>query len=459
MSSKYPAIAAAVAAALAAGYANAAVPTLSQAASPAASLVIAGSSAAQSSIANAVETDLCGGASNTLVITSTGDKNFNVYSCFTSVDANGVSAGSLVTIYYRSEGGSVVGALPMIQNPGTGQYPQINRINLSACTSSGTVVTCDITGTTSANGPNDSWTGAVVKDYVQLGVTDVEPGQLTNLDYPSNYSTSIFGQQAYNEAQLPNLTAIPAVQQVFGMGVNTTGLTLNPANNGQINLSVESVANILQGFYTDWSKVPDALTGNPISTTTATITRVDREPGSGTRTSANIFFLAYQCGTTNGITNNSGEQLNYSTGDELNQANSTSGSIAYASIDNLLPPKNTSYTNLVLATINGVTPSTLAAAAGQYGYWFEATLVPNPSLSSGSSYDLQQYLINNVPTLALAPIAADINTIPGAGANGVGTVPLTSRSGTISGTTTGTIYLNPYTRAGNSCNVPSETNE
>ncbi len=461
MTSKYPAIAAAVAAAMAAGYAHAQAPslaTLQANLSTAPSLVIAGSSAAQSSIANAVEVDLCGGASNTTIITSTGDTNFNVYACDTSVSAGSISAGTLVIIYYRSEGGSVVGALPMITNPSTGSQPKIQRIALNDCTT-GPPITCSITGTTSSNGMNDSWTGAVAKDYVQLGVTDVEPRQLVNGDYPTNYSTTLFGTQAYNQTQLPTLSTVRAVQQVFGFGVNPGNITLNGANNGQINLTNESIANILLLNYSDWSAVPDALTGEPISTASAPITRIDREPGSGTRTSTNIYFLNYQCGSTIGITTQMGEQLNYATGDELKQANSTPGAIAYASIDNLNEPKNTSYTNLVLATINGVTPSTLAAAAGEYSFWFEATLVPNPTLTSGSSYDLSQYLQSKVPEYGSAPIAADINVIPNIAGNGPGTVPLTGRSGDIgSSTWTAEIYLNPYTRNGSSCNVPSETN-
>lgn len=449
MSQKYPMVAAAVAAAIASGYVASAVaapPTIAAAAASTFTLSIAGSSAAQSSIANAIETDLCGGAANTLVVTSSGDKNFNAYSCTTATAITGVSQGELITIYYRSEGGSVVGALPVVSGA------SVKRLLLTdgSCTSSGTVGTCAITGTTATNGPNDSWTGAVTPATVQLGVTDVEPAQLTGLDYPSNYSVAAFGSAS--PAQLAALTKVRAIQQVFGLAVNTTGIALNTAVNGAgIHLSKESVANILSGNYTDWSAVPDAATGAPIATSSDTITRIDREPGSGTRTSANIYFLNYPCSSLNGIENISGETLNYSTGDELTEANTTPGSIAYASIDNLTPPKNTSYTNLVMATINGVTPSTLTAAAGEYDYWFEATLVPNSS-TTGNALALSNWLQTDVPKLASAPLATDINVIPNVAGNGPGTVPLTSRTGTA------TIYLNPFTRGGNSCSVPSETN-
>jgi hypothetical protein len=454
MNNRYPMITAAVAAAIAGGYATtaAAAPTVGDAAGSTYTLVVSGSSAAQSSIANAVETDLCGGASNTLVVqsnaSSSANKNFYAYSCQTATAITGVPANTLITIYYRSEGGSVTGALPIASGK------QIKRLNLSdpSCTSSGTAGTCTVTGVTATNGPNDSWNGAVTNDYVQVGVTDVEPGQLVAQDYPSNYAPSVFGTATTAQMVALNNSAKLAIQQVFGLAVNTSGLTLNPANNGSINLSRESVANILNGNYSDWSAVPDALTGNPISTTSAAITEIDREPGSGTRTSANIYFLGYGCSqSTTAISGST--NLNYSTGDELNAVQAKGGSFGYASIDNLLPPKNTAYPNVVLATLNGVVPSTLAAAAGEYDYWYEATLIPNSSHLAGNSLSLANWLTSDVPKFSAAPVTADIDVIPNVAGNSA-TVPLASRSNT-SGMT---IYINPYTRSKNSCSAPSETN-
>lgn len=455
MGNKYPLVTAAVVAAIAGGYAGtaAAQPSVAAAAGSTYTLVISGSSAAQSSIANAFENDLCGGAGNTLIVesnaSSNANKNFYAYSCSTSTAIPGVPSGTLVTIYYRSEGGSVTGALPIATEK------EIKRLNLSdgSCTSSGTAGTCTVTGVTSTNGPNDSWNGAVTQDYVQLGITDVEPAQLIAKDYPTDYSTAVFGSATPAQMASLSSSAKLAVQQVFGIAVNKNSLTLDTANNGpNINLSRESVANILEGNYSDWNSVPDAITGRPISTVSAPITEIDREAGSGTRTSANIYFLGYGCSQSSTAIATNGTP-NYSTGDELAAANSTNGAISYASIDNLLPPKNTAYPNLVLATINGVTPSTLAAASGEYDYWYEATLVPNSTHLTGNAASLAAWLITDVPKLSAAPVAADINVIPNVGGN-LATVPLTSRSNT-SGIS---IYVNPYTRAKNSCNVPSETN-
>lgn len=451
MSNKYPLIAAAVAAAFAAGYADAAAPSLAQAATPAVKLFISGSSAAQSAIGTAIQTDLCGGAANTLTVASSGGTgNFLAYSCNTATaitGSPGIPANTLVTVYYRTEGGSVVGALPIASNH------QILRLNLASasCTQAGgagTAVTCTVSGSTTTSGTTDSWTGAVVKDTVQLGVTDVEPALLVGNDYPSSYSPAAFGSAT--SQQMAGLSTSKLFQQAFGLVVNTAGQSFT-----NVNLTKESAANIELGNYSDWAAVPDALTGAPISSGSSAITLVDREPGSGTRTSTNVYLFGAHCGGTFSIPTSRGG--NFTTGDELTKANSTPGAIAYASIDQILNPANkTKWTNLQLATINGTTPSTLAAATGAYDFWYEATLVPNPAVGTGNTTaNLIAFLQADLPKLATAPSVPDINVIPGQGSpKNVAHVPLTSngKTGTL------TVYVNPYTRGASSCNVPSETN-
>jgi len=450
MTPKYPLIAAGVAAALAGGYAQAAPPTITQAQSPFASLVIAGSSAAKNSVLGAVENDICGGTANTLLVSSAGGtKNFFALSCNTAVaigsGAGAIPVGSLVTIYYRTEGGSVVGALPIASGH------NILRLNLadSSCAGAGLTATCTVSGVTATAGPNDSWTGAVTSDGVDLGITDVEPALLTGADYPTGYSTTAFGHAT--PTQMAGLSTTRLIQQVFGLAINVgsagSGLT------APINLSRESAANILLGNYSDWHAVPDALTGQPIAAASSLITRIDREPGSGTRTLANTYFLRYQCGSSTAITDNVGESDNFSTTDELTAANGKAASIAYTSIDQLQDPHNsTNFPNLVLATIDGVAPSNIHAAAGGYDYWFEATTVNNAA-TTGTSLSLASFLQTDMPKLASAPQEPSVNVIPGLQGN-VGTVPLTDngKTGTL------TIYVNPYTRNGKSCNVPTETN-
>ena len=441
-------IAAAVSAALASGYASAGAVTLAQASAPNASLVISGSSAAQSGLFAAITADVCGGASTTY--TSAGDsKNFLAVSCTTAVaipGTPGVPAGQVVTIYYRTEGGSVVGALPIASGN------TIKRLNLTTTGNcSDATHTCSVTKGTYTNtlqaAINDGWAGDVTTAATQLGVTDVEPGQLVGLDYPSNYNPAVFGTQASNSAKLPTLTTKKLFQQVFGLVVNTSGETFST-----VNLSKAWAAKILDGNVTDWSLVPNAAstTGAAIASAPAAITNVDREPGSGTRTAANIYFNRLGCGSTTGIVSPSSETLNFSTGDELTLANSTPGSIAYTSIDQIQNPANgTKFTNLVLATINTVAPSNQAAAQGRYDFWFEATLVPNTTANTTSD-NISAFLQTDLPAVAKAPSIPDVNAIPGLAGN-VKSVPPANNGKT--GTTE--IFVNPLTRGATSCNDPS----
>jgi hypothetical protein len=442
MNRKYPMIVAAVAAAVASGYAGAAVPTLAQANAPAASLVIAGSSAASSGITAAITRDLCGGAANTLSLASSGGSgNFLAVSCFTAVAIPNLAANTLVTIYYRTEGGSVVGALPVVSNK------QIKRLNIAGCTTNGTTNTCTVNGVTSQTGTTDSWTGAVVGDTVQLGVTDVEPSLLVANDFPANYSAAAFGTAT--PAQLKNLSTVRLFDQVFGLVVNKNGQTFST-----VNLTRQSAANIILGNYSDWQSVPDAITGNPVSSVSSAITRINREPGSGTRTATNVFLFGYHCGGAASMPNPQvGETLNFSTGEEMTAANNTPGAVAYASIDQILNPANgTKFTNLTLATIDSVAPSNQAAATGRYGWWFEATLVPETGVTGGS-LALSNYLQTSLPKLSNLPSIPDVLAIPGVGGN-LPAVPLATNGGA----GTATVYVNPYSRAGNSCSVPGEQN-
>jgi hypothetical protein len=449
MSSKHSLIAAAVAAAMAAGVSEA-QPTIQQAASTTNSLVIAGSSAAEGAIASAIQSDLCGGAANTLSIQSTGNSNFLAFSCFMAKDIgtapNTLPARALVTFYYRTEGDSIVGALPII----TGA--KINRLDLSACAAANGPP-CVVGGTSANNGIQDSFFGTVAKDIVQLGVTDVEPGQLIDSNYPTAYSTAAYGHATPAQLAALNPPAGSSVlfQQIFGLAVNTSGQTFS-----HVNLSKASAANILDLSYTDWAAVPDA-TGNPVATARAPITVVNAEAGSGTRAQASIYFLGIGCVAGAPLfADPAGAAGDYfSTGDDLAHANTVAGAVTYTVVDQIQNPKNgTKYTNLVLATINGIAPSTLNAATGFYDDWFEAVGIPNPAVAASSPAGiLSTYVrLTLLPPLGTAPLTGAINAIPNVAGNGAA-VPATARTGTA------TMYINPFTRVGNSCHLPFEANE
>jgi hypothetical protein len=447
-------IAAAVAAVLAAGASFAGQPTPASAASPNVALYIAGSSAAKSAVLGAIEgSAVCGGgASNYSVFSSTTDSNFYAVSCqpATATGLPSANGSNIFTIWYRDEGGSVTGALPLVSGS------TINQLSLAGAAGSNGVYTVNVPGASTGNGVDDSFGSGVFKAPVQFGITDVEPGRLTGNNYPSAYSAAVYGKAT--ATQLSNLTATTLFDQVFGVFVNTNSTAFTSAETkGQgsstatLNLSQQTIANILNGGTTDWSDTLDT-NGNIVATSGLAITIVNREQGSGSRTGTDLFFETDECNTVSQlpILETPGETDYFATGDVLTAANNTPGAITYATIDNA---GSTSWPNLTLVAVNGVQPSQLNAAAGTYGDWFEATGVKGPNFS-GLTAD-QQQLINALITAfqggSTGPGGADILADPIY--NSI-SLPVSAHPITAQGKT---IYVNPFsrgTKTGNSCNVP-----
>jgi hypothetical protein len=423
------------------GYAVGAVPTLAQANSATVQLAMAGSSAAKPAILSALQNSLCGGSANALTVVSAANANFLAVSCFPSSTtglsfANGTTA---VTVKYRFEGGSVVGALPIVTGKPIATLDLGSAAaNYSPASCAGaTLCTATVTGTSATNGIDDSFTGAVTKAAVQFGITDVEPGALIGDNYPSAYLTSVYGTAS--PAQLAGLAHNTIFDQVFGVFVNSSTFS-----NKNPSLSKAQITNLLQGNVPDWTHVEDT-NGLAISTAATAVTVTNREAGSGSRTSAAIYFTGDECnGSATTITDPAGATGDFfSTGDVLARANLVAGAITYASIDNL---NTTKYPNLVLVAIDGHTPSNLAAAQGQYDFWFEATDVFSPTLA-GNGLALANYLEGKMQTVATAPHVVSILAIPGAGGNAAG-LPAATANGSP------TIYVNPFTRLGVSCSTP-----
>src|SRR5215469_2788578 len=117
-------IAAAVTAALSAGTALAAGPSIAAInAIPAANTIyISGSSAIKGALSSSIVTTFCGGAGNTTIITTTGDKNWLAFACNPGTTL-ATNAGNYL-IDYRFEGGSVTGYLPVVN--GTAGVLQID---------------------------------------------------------------------------------------------------------------------------------------------------------------------------------------------------------------------------------------------------------------------------------------------------------------------------------------------
>jgi len=436
-------VAAAIAAVLATGSAYAGQPTPAQAASPSVGLYVAGSSAAKNAILASLETGICGGSYS--LFSSTGNTNFFAVSCTPAASTTLPSANgsNVFTIWYRDEGGSVVGALPLVSGS------QINQLSLSGASGSNGSYTVAVGGSSATNGIDDSFTGGVFKAPVQFGITDVEPGALISDNYPKAYKSSVYGSAS--PSALAGLTAQTLFDQVFGIFVNTNSGAFTTAEKTGLNLPKETITNILQGGSTNWNNVPDT-TGAAVTTVSLPIVIVNREQGSGSRAATSIFFTEDECNkqaTT--IAESTGGTADYfSTGNVLAAANTIPGSITYASIDNA-----GSYANLTLVQVNGITPSQLTAAAGSYGDWFEATGVTGANFSSLSAdqQGLVNTLILNFQTEATAPSAVDILAIPGNSTNSA-SLPVSGTAVTPTGGSHA-IYVNPFSRAGVSCNTPA----
>jgi hypothetical protein len=448
-------VAAAVAAVLGAssGVALAAPPGAAAAAAAPIKLYLAGSSAARSALIGALQVNLCSGAANATTFASTGNGNFFAISCNASTTNLPSFGGALTTVYYRVEGGSVVGALPLVSNAAIFTLNLADAGLVAACPAGTAACAPAVTGTSGTNGISDTFTGAVVKHVVELGITDVEPAVLVGDNYPSAYLPSAFGTASTSQMAALSANAVPLFDQVFGIFVNTNSAVFSASEKntstvpGVLNLSKAVITNLLQGNSGDWSTVPDT-SGNAVASSSLGVTIDNREAGSGTRTGASIYFTGDECSPTAtsisdpaGATNDS-----FSTGDVLNKANATPGAITYASIDNF---SLTGHPNLVLVNVNGITPTNLAAATGQYDFWFEATAIKNPHVTFTSNQNtLVSFIETAVQTEATAPHAVDVLVIPGQSTNNA-SLPV---SGTANGSPA--IYVNPMTRATVSCNTP-----
>jgi hypothetical protein len=435
---------------LASGAAMAGQPTPAQAASPSVGLYISGSSAAKNAVLGALETgsSFCGGSYS--LFSSTGDTNFFAVSCTPAASTGLPSANgsNVFTIWYRDEGGSVTGALPLVSGS------QINQLSLAGASGSGGNYTVAVGGASATNGIDDSFTGGIFKAPVQMGITDVEPGALVGANYPSAYKSSVYGHAT--GAQLGNLTQATIFDQVFGVFVNTASSAFSSTEkSGQgsatasLDLSRQTIGAILQGDQVNWNDVPDT-SGNAVTSASLPITIVNREQGSGSRTATDIFFTGDHCTTPvqTPIQESTGGTADYfSTGNVLAAANTIPGAITYASIDNA---GSSSYPNMTLVAVDNVQPSNLTAAAGTYGAWYEATVTTGANYSSLSAdqQGLIQGLISAFQTEATLPGAADILANPN---YNTPSYPISGTGVTITGHT---VYINPFSRLGNSCNDP-----
>ncbi|HTY92803.1 MAG TPA: substrate-binding domain-containing protein [Steroidobacteraceae bacterium] len=370
--------------------------------------------------------------------------DFRAYSCTlgaapAQAPALGAVAGTDILVYYRAEGGSVYGVAPLalngkpmrldIPNPAAvpageaacGQTQQ-NGVALIALAKSGfTTWICPVPSpllnTKGLSGPGsdagagipatggwwlpyDNWQNTaanggslpayagnvdLVTDAVSMGVSDVEPAALTQLNYPAN---NLMGDgtalgTGLSAAQLATLTAVPVIQQGFGIIVSNNG-TFTPT---LTNLSKQTISAILTGKYTKWSQSPEGA-GNNIN-----ITICRRDPGSGTQTTASIFYGNYYCGGgleagTAMKAGNGTTVLQYATTGDVQACVATHND----SIGISGGPSNPNGGHFV--NVDGIAYSQANMLNGSYKEWYEVNYVKGSNFGSLSAS--QQALINGL---------------------------------------------------------------
>jgi hypothetical protein len=469
------------------------------AAAPAANFFwLGGSSAAVAGFGSSVGADLC----NTTVtpistfqtipgkvpaaqnpatpVPAVGTPDFRMFSCTASA-ALGALAGQTINVAYRADGGSVVGAFAPLHNSSVNEldiatawcsadastantYDCATALNTTVAVPAGALA---ITGTTTANGPADSYGGALVKHTLYYGISDMEPGAFGNPSLPGGvhwagggnndpmiaalgapYPYTFLG----GDASTATLQAMPHTllfQQTFGF-VASTNLNIT-------DISSADVAAILSGTVTDWAKVPrtaaDPGFPGPVTAGRTPIVVCQRDLGSGTRTSADVIFTGDGCNSVGAALKNVDANPlldNFSTPDELACVNAATGNaFGYVSVDNFskVVPGGSTYPNVHSLTLDGRTVSNAAAAVGGIQYAVEASLNKNVAYVPSANETLFfNRLIPDLQQIATAPQSAQVNTLPGHGTN-------VSNGGTVqvNGKINMTSFVRDTTTLGNSC--------
>ena len=398
-------------------------------------LTVSGASASRDAFGALMANTVCASGFSILRASPTTGQDFRAYSCtLASLEALGSAAGKTAVVYYRSEGGSAWGPVPVAF--GT----SIKRLEVTTAGCNGTSSTLSLPGVAAAvqqytcavsgyNIDTDAFgSGALVNDTTDLGVADEEPKMYGAPNFPT--STVFNGIPA--SARQPGLNAINggarvAFGQTFGVSVNTSnagspffGATVPPT------LSKQAIAGIFNGTYTNWNQVPTA-TGAKVTTSNVAIKLCRREPGSGTQVAANQFFLGVpQCGATLGAFRTDGTDndtilggglagdtdgvIERGTSSDLNTCVANfAGGIGLTVANSLVPGTGT-----ILVAIDGSVPTTRpreAAASGQYPFSYELTFQVASS-ATGDVAALANGLIDLSLAQATAPNVGSVVALP-----------------------------------------------
>lgn len=430
-------IAMAVAATLASGASLAANPTWDV------QLVVAGSSAFRDGFQGELALQ-CNAAVTTYFGNAGNNPDLRGYYCSSLKATSGLAAGTSALVYYRSEGGSVFGVLPIVKGV------QINRLNIG--TSGGTALcgTPADCGVTETSVVADTFSGTVTKDTVQLGISDVEAGAFVGENFGNEYLSTNGGfvpGSAPSKAQLNAMGGkTPSIiGQVFVPIVNT-GMALTGLTSQEI---ATIISDGVQGG--DWSEVPSAITSGDAGT----ITLCRRDAGSGTQVITSTHFLGTNCSSGgrayataagnqfgNGSTNN-GMTINYgfSTSDVLNCVKNNANSIGFVALQTAAKYAGA---NAKPITVDGIAPTNTLAAQGKYTYYGEAYAYRDPSLT-GNALILANHFITALSKYTTAPSGnAAVSLVAVPGSANPPSFPLT----------VGNVPIGVGTTGGNVCQVP-----
>jgi hypothetical protein len=385
------------------------------------SLNVAGSSAMRDAVINEFQNVLCSAGTVAGPFVSTKEApgvespDFRALTCTLASPA--ALAGTVVAVYYRSEGGSVFGIFGNPSLNGGAALP-INRLNIGPASGAQPASfgiqesVAQLEADTQVSNE-----GAIVKDTVDLGVSDVEPQALIGENYGSEYAKSAGGFIPFGTPTKATLQAVPnfgaVIGEVYAPIVSNTGGTAGFVDASGITttkkgLTSQELATIYSGNVTDWSLVPSvaALGGS------GPITICRRDAGSGTQTVTSTHFLGTNCSAgglpfVTAATEPSGVTVvtNFATGDVLTCVQNNPGAIGLVTLQ---PAAKYTAAAATQIAVDGTVGTAFTSAQGQYTYYGEAYFIKN-TLVTGSKATLIAQVIkdlqsaNNTPTNAADP--------------------------------------------------------
>lgn len=345
---------------------------------------------------------------NTLDVYQTASKNNTLYFC-TGGDASG-ALNKRIAIFKESDGGSGVGVAPLVRAGPTLNVSDGTTVTRDWLRPADPTVSASAGTAVSASGPFSGYTAhlglpdtAVTTNGIpDVGISDVEPAQFTNIYTPALTTTEL------GSLQINGITGV-----IFGVPVTKnvyqrlqalqfpTSSDCHPsnANYGDFNsltsvasseacmpsLSRDLVAGLYTGRQVDWAQIKSTQNANesvanvaPFGAMTDSKIYIQRRVAtSGTQRSFEIFFAGVRCTTgapaflskTNArVTENSGTS-NVIAG--LNaDFNAGKGSIGTLTTEK--PP--TASDGWRLIKLNGAAPSVLNVVKGSYEFFFESTI-------------------------------------------------------------------------------------